>query len=144
MVALLGALLVGGGWAYAIRAGWVVLATIATLDVWIFFINLLIDLADPAAVQGLLLLAFAIHAVCILVAARWSFNAMDLGPIERAKAGEAGRTLAAVWVFLASYAGLAMIREVNGVFDTAAGSAVTGALTLGALAVTMGSGFTKY
>jgi hypothetical protein len=72
------------------------------------------------------------------------FTTKDLGPIERAKAGEAGRSLSAVWVFLASYAGLALLREENGVFSTPAGSAVTGALTVGALAVTMGSGFTKY
>ena len=142
LLALVGALLIGGGWAYAVRANWLVLATIAVLDVWIFYIFVVISTAEQ--VQGLLLLAFAIHGGCISVAASWSYKARDLGPIERAKAGEAGRTLAAVWVFLASYSSLASFREENGIFDTAAGSAVTGALTLGALAVTMGSGFTKY
>jgi hypothetical protein len=136
--------MVGFGWAYAIRASWVVLATLATLDVWILYVNVLIGLDEPSAITGLLLLAFVIHAVCVSVAARWSFTAMDLGPVERAKAGEAGRTLGAVWVFLAAYTGLTLFREESGVFDTAAGSAVIGALTLGALAVTMGSGFTKY
>jgi len=91
-----------------------------------------------------LLLAFAIHGVCTTVAARWSFVTKDLGPIERAKAGEAGRTLSAVRAFLASYTALTLIRADEGIFATAAGSAVTGALSLGALAVTMGSGFTKY
>jgi hypothetical protein len=141
---IVGALVVGGGWAIAIRAVWVVFATLATVDIWIFYISLLIGLDDPDAIAGLLLLAFAIHAICIALAARWSFAAKDLGPIERAKAGEAGRTLSAVWVFLASYTALALFRNESGIFSTAAGSAVIGALTLGALAATMGSGFTKY
>lgn len=143
IVLFVGALMVGSGWAFAIRAGWVVLATIAVLDLLILYINVLVWIYGENS-GGLLLLAFAIHGICTLVAARWSFNAKDLGPIERAKAGEAGRTLGAVWVFLASYTALNVIRVENGIFDTAAGSAVTGALTLGALAVTMGSGFTKY
>jgi len=142
LMALVGALLVGGGWAYASRAGWVVLATIAVLDGWIFYILVLVDSAER--VQGVLLLAFAIHAACISVAARWSFTARDLGPIEQAKAGEAGRALAAVWVFLAAYSGLTLFRDDTGISDVVASSAVTGALSLGALAVTMGSGFTKY
>jgi hypothetical protein len=141
---LVGGLMIGGGWAYAMRSTWVVLATIAVLDSWIFYVNLIVGLDDPEAVRGLLLLAFAIHGICTAVAARWSFVARDLGPIERAKAGEAGRTLSAVWAFLASYTALTLIRADSGIFDTAAGSAVTGALSLGALAVTMGSGFTKY
>jgi len=141
---LVGGLLIGGGWAMATHSTWVVLATIAVLDAWIFYFNLILGADDPEAVRGLLLLAFAIHGICTTVAARWSFLAKDLGPIERAKAGEAGRTLSAVWAFLASYTALTLIRSDSGIFDTAAGSAVTGALSLGALAVTMGSGFTKY
>jgi len=141
---IVGVLVVGGGWAIAIRAVWVVFATLATVDIWIFYFSVLIGLADPNAVAGLLLLAFAIHGICIALTARWAFVARDLGPIERAKAGEAGRTLSAVWVFLASYSALAVFRNEDGIFSTAAGSAVVGALTLGALAATMGSGFTKY
>ena len=67
--AVIGTLLIGGGWAMAIRATWVVLATIAVLDVWIFYINLLFGIADPSAVLGLVLLAFLIHGVCISLAA---------------------------------------------------------------------------
>ena len=144
VLTLVGGLLIGGGWAMATRSTWVVLATIAVLDAWIFYFNLIVGADDPEAVRGLLLLAFAIHGICTTVAARWSFVAKDLGPIERAKAGEAGRTLSAVWAFLAAYTALTLIRADSGIFDTAAGSAVTGALSLGALAVTMGSGFTKY
>ncbi len=144
VLAVIGALLAGGGSAYAARAGWVVLATVAALDVWIFYISLLALFTEETGVEGLLLLAFAIHAICMTLASRWSFNAKDLGPIERAKAGEAGRSLAAVWVFLASYSALSILRSESGIFDSAAGSAVAGALTLGALAVTMGSGYTKY
>jgi len=141
---LVGGLLIGGGWALATRSTWVVLATVAVLDAWIFYINLIVGADDPEAVRGLLLLAFAIHGICTTVAARWSFVTRNLGPVERAKAGEAGRTLSAVWAFLAAYTALTLIRADAGIFDTAAGSAVTGALSLGALAVTMGSGFTKY
>ena len=144
VVAVIGALLAGGGSSYARRAGWMVLATVAALDIWIFYINLLAIFTEEEGVEGLLLLAFAIHAACMAVASRWSFTAKDLGPIERAKAGEAGRALAAVWVFLASYSLLSILRNENAIFDSAAGSAVAGALTLGALAVTMGSGYTKY
>ena len=141
---LVGALMIGGGWAAAIRSSWVVLATVATLDVWIFYVNLLTGLFQDTSVQGVLLLAFAIHAICSTIAGRWSFTARDLGPIERAKAGEAGRSLAAVWVFLVSYAAVSVLRQESGILNTPAGSAVIGALTVGALAVTMGSGFTKY
>ena len=144
VVAVIGALLAGGGSSYARRAGWMVLATVAALDIWIFYTSLLAIFTEEEGVEGLLLLAFAIHAACMAVAARWSFTAKDLGPIERAKAGEAGRALAAVWVFLASYSLLSILRSENAIFDSAAGSAVAGALTLGALAVTMGSGYTKY
>ena len=144
VVTVIGALLAGGGSSYARRAGWMVLATVAALDIWIFYTNLLAIFTEEEGVEGLLLLAFAIHAACMAVAARWSFTAKDLGPIERAKAGEAGRALAAVWVFLASYSLLSVLRTEDAIFDSAAGSAVAGALTLGALAVTMGSGYTKY
>ena len=87
---VIGALVVGGGWAIAIRAVWVVFATLATVDIWIFYISLLIELGDPGAVHGLLLLAFAIHATCIGLAAGWSFAARDLGP-DRAGQGGRGR-----------------------------------------------------
>lgn len=139
-----GALLIGGGWAFAIRATWVILATLAVLDLLILYINVLISFDGVESAGGLLLLAFALHGLCTSVAARWSFTAKDLGPVERAKAGEAGRTLGAVWVFLAAYSVFNLVRAGDGVFETAAGSAVLGALTLGALAVTMGSGYTKY
>jgi len=141
LLTFVGFLMIGGGWAYSIRAGWVTLATLVILDSWIFLVNLAVGVAFPETINLLLLLAFAIHGLCSGVAARWMFNAQDLGPVERAKAG---RSLSAVWVFLASYAALALFRDENGVFSSPAGSAVTGALTVGALAVTMGSGFTKY
>lgn len=107
-------------------------------------VAVLLGISNPESVQVLVVLAFTIHGCCTSVAARWSFTAMDLDPIGRAKAGEAGRTLGGVWVFLATYSVLAWLREDNDVFNSGAGSAVVGALTVGALAVTMGSGYTKY
>ncbi len=144
VLTVLGALLAGGGWAYSVRASWVVLGTLAAVDVWIVYLTVMIGLGERESFKGLVVLAFSIHCCCTGVAARWSFNARDLDPIGRAKAGEAGRTLGAVWVFLAAYSLLAWLRDDNDVFNSAAGSAVLGALTVGALAVTMGSGFTKY
>ncbi len=142
VLVLLGVLVTGAGWAYAMQCTWVVLATIAALDVLIFALTVLISLIDN--VSGLSLLAFPIHAVCVGIAARWSYNARGLGPIEQAKAGEAGRAMTAVWVFLTAYTSLALFRDQAGLFDSSAGSAVLGALTLGSLAVMMGSGYTKY
>ncbi len=143
-LAVFGALVAGGGWAYSVRANWVVLGTLAAVDIWIVYLTVIVSIGDPESFKALVVLAFSIHCCCTGVAARWSFNARDLDEIGRAKAGEAGRTLAAVWVFLAAYSLLAWLRDDNDVFNSAAGSAVLGALTVGALAVTMGSGFTKY
>ena len=75
VVAVIGALLAGGGSSYARRAGWMVLATVAALDIWIFYTNLLAIFTEEEGVEGLLPLAFAIHAACMAVAARWSFTA---------------------------------------------------------------------
>lgn len=144
VLTVLGALAAGGGWAFSVRANWVVLGTLAAVDLWIVYLTVVVGIGDAESFTGLFVLAFTIHACCTGVAARWSFNAMDLDPIGRAKAGEAGRTLAGVWVFLALYSLLAWIRDDNDVFSSGAGSAVVGALTVGALAVTMGSGYTKY
>ncbi len=144
VLAVLGALMAGGGWAFSLRANWVVLGTLAAVDVWIVFLTVVVGLEIQQSISLLAVLAFTIHACCTGVAARWSFTAMDLGPIGRAKAGEAGRTLGAVWVFLATYSLAAWLRDDNDVFQSGAGSAVVGALTVGALAVTMGSGYTKY
>ena len=106
LFALIGGVITGIGGAIAVRAGWVGLATMAAADVWIFYVMVIVSIEEPDAVQGLLLLAFAIHSICSLVAARWSFRARHLGAIERAKAGEAGRTVGAVWVFLVAYSTL--------------------------------------
>jgi hypothetical protein len=144
VLTVLGALTAGGGWAFSLRANWVVLGTLAAVDVWIVYLTVVVGIEILQSVNVLVALAFIIHACCTGVAARWSFNAKDLGPIGRAKAGEAGRTLAGVWVFLAAYSLVAWLRDDNDVFASGAGSAVVGALTVGALAVTMGSGYTKY
>ncbi len=138
--AALGAL----GWALSQRAAWVFLALIVFLDVEIVLISTLVDLADPNDLSLVVLLAFVTHAVCSAVTSRWSFTARLHGPVEQAKAGEAGRSIAAVWVFLTAYTLLSMITADEGIFGSTAGSAVTGALTLGALGATMGSGYTKY
>lgn len=138
--AALGAL----GWALSQRASWVFLALIVFLDVEIVLISTLVDLAEGSELPLVVLLAFVTHAVCSAVTSRWSFTARLHGPVEQAKAGEAGRSIAAVWVFLTAYTLVSMITADEGIFGSTAGSAVTGALTLGALGATMGSGYTKY
>jgi len=87
--AVIGSLLIGGGWAMAIRATWVVLATIAVLDVWIFYINLLFGIADPSAVLGLVLVA------AFLALGLYGWRMMKRANIEKAAmlSGLAGETV---------------------------------------------------
>lgn len=145
MFGAFGATAVGAlGWALSQRAAWVFLALIVFLDVEIVLVSTLVDLADPNDLSLVVLLAFVTHAACAAVTSRWSYTARLHGPVEQAKAGEAGRSIAAVWVFLTAYTLLSMITADEGIFGSTAGSAVTGALTLGALGATMGSGYTKY
>ena len=54
------------------------------------------------------------------------------------------RSIGAVWVFLAAYIVVSFFHNEKGPFDSSAGGAVLSALTLSALALTMGSGYTKY
>lgn len=143
-VALGAAALAALGWALSQRAAWVFLALIALLDVEIVLVSLLVELEADSQLSLVVLLAFLTHAVCATVAARWSFTTRLHGPVEQAKAGEAGRSIAAVWVFLTAYTLISLITADEGIFGSTAGSAVTGALTLGALGATMGSGYTKY
>lgn len=144
LLALFGAVAAGAGWAYALRAGWVSMAVVLVLDLFILLINVVEIFLTPETFDLLMVLAFATHAACSGVASRWAFNARQLGPLERARAGEAGRALAAVWVFLASYAVVSAVAPVESTTEAAAGAAVLGALSLGALAITMGSGYTHY
>lgn len=141
----LGASVVGAlGWALSQRAAWVFLALIVFLDVEIVLVDTLVAADEKDQANLVILLAFLTHAVCAAVTARWSFTARLHGPVEQAKAGEAGRSIAAVWVFLTAYTVISMVTSDEGIFGSSAGSAVTGALTLGALGATMGSGYTKY
>lgn len=132
------------GWALSQRAAWVFLALIVFLDVEMLLVQTLGDFDGHTEMTLVVVLAFVTHGACAAVTSRWSFAARLHGPVERAKAGEAGRAIAAVWVFLTAYTLISMVTADQGIFGSAAGSAVTGALTLGALGATMGSGYTKY
>lgn len=145
LTTLCGAMAVGVTWAVIKQAGWVVLATFLTLDLWIVWGMVMMHLEDaPNAPDSMLLLAFIMHAVCMYLTTVWAFRARDLSSMAQIRAGEAGRSIGAVWVFLAAYIVVGLLHNDAGPFDSAAGGAVLSALTLSALALTMGSGYTKY
>jgi hypothetical protein len=145
LTTLAGALLSGVVWAVSKQAGWVVLATFFTLDLWIVFGMVLMNLKGlPEAPDAMLLLAFVLHAVCMYLTTVWAFRARNLSAMAQIRAGEAGRSIGAVWIFLAAYIVVSFFHNEAGPFDSANGGAVLSALTLSALALTTGSGYTKY
>ncbi len=145
LTTLVGAMSVGLTEAVTKQAGWVVLATFFVLDLWIVFGMVMMHLeSNPQAPDPMLLLAFMMHAVCMYLTMVWAFHARNLSTMAQIRAGEAGRSIGAVWVFLAAYILVGFFQREQGPFDSAAGGAVLSALTLSALALTMGSGYTKY
>lgn len=145
LVTLCGAMLSGLTWAISAQSGWVLLATFFALDVWIVFGMIMMHLKGiPDAPDAMLMLAFITHAVCMYLATVWAFHARNLTTLAQIRAGEAGRSIGAVWVFLAAYIVVGFFHNEAGPFDSPAGSAVLSALTLSALALTMGTGYTKY
>ena len=145
LITLVGAMSAGLAEAVRKQAGWVVLATFFSLDLWIVFGMLMMHLeSNPRAPDPMLLLAFMMHAVCMYLTMVWAFHARNLSTMAQVRAGEAGRSIGAVWVFLAAYILVGLFQGEQGPFDSAAGGAVLSALTLSALALTMGSGYTKY
>lgn len=145
LVTLCGGMVSGLAWAIGTQSGWVLLATFFALDVWIVFGMAMMHLnGAPGAPDAMVMLAFITHAVCMYLATVWGFHARNLTTLAQIRAGEAGRSIGAVWVFLAAYIVVDFFRHEAGPFDSPAGSAVLSALTLSALALTMGSGYTKY
>lgn len=145
LLTLSGAMLLAVCWAVAKQAGWVVLASLFALDVWMVVGMVMMHLRGvPDAPDPMLLLAFVMHAVCMCLTTVWAFRARDLDTLDQIRAAEAGRSIGAVWVFLAAYIVVSFFHDEAGPFDSVAGGAVLSALTLSALALTMGSGYTKY
>lgn len=138
------------GAAVSTEAGWVGFALVVIIDLVSVCLLLGYALIDPERRQFVLVgaVAFAIHATCTAVACRWSFVVGTMPGAradDRAKAGETGRSLCALWVLLL-IAYLVVIFDET-LLDRAVSlltSPVVVALTLGALAVTLGSGHTKY
>jgi hypothetical protein len=146
----LGLLLTVFGAAVSTEAGWVGFALVVVIDLLSVCLLLGYALIDPERRQFALVgaVAFGIHATCTTVACRWSFVVGTMPGAradDRAKAGETGRSLCALWVLLL-IAYLVVIFDET-LLDRAVSlltSPVVVALTLGALAVTLGSGHTKY
>jgi hypothetical protein len=101
----IGLLLVVFGAAVSTEAGWVGFALVVVID--LVSVGLLLGYAlldpdrGPFALVGAV--AFAIHAGCTAVACRWSFVVGTMPGSradDRAKAGETGRSLCALWVLL--------------------------------------------
>ncbi len=104
LITLCGAMAAGVSWAVITQAGWVVLATFFALDVWIVFGMAMMNVKGMGnAPDAMLLLAFAMHAVCMYLTTVWAFHARNLTALAQIRAGEAGRSIGAVWVFLAAY-----------------------------------------
>lgn len=145
-----GLLLVVFGAAVSTEAGWVGFALVAVIDLLSVCLLLGYALIDPEQAPFALVgaVAFTIHAGCTAVACRWSFVVGTMPGSradDRAKAGETGRSLCALWVLLL-IAYLVIILDET-LLDRAVSlltSPIVVALTLGALAVTLGSGHTKY
>ncbi|WP_167100080.1 hypothetical protein [Mycobacterium sp. DL592] len=145
LVTLLGSMILGLAWAIHTQAGWVLLATFFALDLWIVFGMAMMHLKGvPDAPDAMLMLAFVMHAICMYLTTVWAFHARNLSTLAQIRAGEAGRSIGAVWLFLAAYIVVSFFHNETGPFDSSAGGAVLSALTLSALALTMGSGYTKY
>ena len=145
LVTLCGAMMLGLAWAITMQAGWVLLASFFALDLWIVFGMVMMHLKGmPNAPDSMLMLAFIMHAVCMYLTTVWAFHSRNLTTLAQIRAGEAGRSIGAVWIFLAAYIVLGFFHNDSGPFDSPAGGAVLSALTLSALALTMGSGYTKY
>ena len=145
LLTLVSGIWLGVTWAYAVQCGWVLLATLCALDAWIVFGMVMMHLNHaPEAPDALLTLAFFLHGVCMFLTTMWAFHARDVSTIGQIRAGEAGRSIAAVWVFLASYVVAGFFYHEQGLFASTAGGAVVSALTISALALTMGSGYTSY
>jgi len=138
------------GSAVATEAGWVGFALVVIVDLFsaallVGFALLVPQEAQPAVIAAV---AFGIHATCTTFACRWSFvvaTTPGARADDRAKAGETGRSLCALWVLL--LIGCLVVILDEGLADRAVAfltSPIFVALTLGALAVTMGGGHTKY
>lgn len=145
-----GLLLAVLGSAVATEAGWVGFALVVVVDLLSAALLAGYAVLDPDG-AGLALVgavAFTIHASCTAVATRWSFVVATTPGArvdDRAKAGETGRSLCALWVLLLIATLVVIVNE--SLLDRALSfltSPVIVALTLGALAVTLGGGHTKF
>jgi hypothetical protein len=147
---LAGLLLVVFGSAVVTEAGWVGFALVVVVDLLTAALLAGWAVLDPGDDRTVVIgvVAFTIHAGCTAAACRWSFVVSGIPgvqPDDRAKAGETGRALCALWVLLL-IASLVVLFDEDLVASalTILTSPVVVALTLGALAVTIGGGHTKY
>ena len=151
---IVGVLLAAMGTARRDQAGWVGFALVVNGDLAAAAVLTVVALGDNDvdATERLFLMAFALHATCVLVAARWAYSVAEhpgSRAVDRAKAGEAGRALAALWTLMS----VAVLASAVLEGTTNAGSdelidllktPIVVALTWGGLLATTASGFTKY
>lgn len=123
---------------------WGAIACVACLDIGLA-ISLLGGVASGKRTLGTAVTILVVHGVCTCVAAWWSWRALfaPRGDI-RAKASEAGRTLAAAWIVLAVLGVSASMFGHDVPALKMPDSTTVSVFVVAAISVVMGSGYTKY
>lgn len=144
-----GLLLMVTGSVRANSAGWLGFLFVAVVDLYVVYALVVVPAAAAdLSTRKLFVIGFCIHAIASFFALTWSYSVYRIPGstrTERAKAGEAGRSLAALWVLLVAglVAALAGFAPLSTFWGSLKGPIVA-ALTLGALLAIMGGAFTKY
>lgn len=131
--------------AYSTGAPYVFYSFVAAADFIIALVSLL-----PPSPNWFLANAFFIHGSIVIVGITWVVRvsrSSNASAVDRAKAGEAVRGACTVWVLIVAAAAIGLLFRHGELLDSLFGKylpATSAALTISALAVTMGSGRTKY
>jgi hypothetical protein len=123
---------------------WGAIASIASLDIGLA-ISLTGGFASGQRAVGVTFTLLTVHGVCAGVAAWWSWRARSAvrGDI-RARASEAGRTLAAAWLVFAVLGVSGSLFGSDAAELKMQDSVAVKIFVVGAIALVMGSGYTKY
>lgn len=123
---------------------WGAIACVACLDLGLA-ISLIGGVAAGKRTLGAAITILLVHGVCTFVATWWSWRARGADRSDiRARASEAGRTLAAAWIVLAVLGVSASMFGHDVPALAVPDSTAVGIFVVAAISVVMGSGYTKY